>query len=557
MLKTLSSYFDADNFMPHGHCFLWLPQILWLHVISDALIAAAYYSIPASLLYFVGRRMDIPFKNLFYLFGAFILLCGTTHILAIWVIWHPDYAIEGLVKALTAIVSVGTAIVSWKIIPKALELKGPAELERVNLQLLRSYANIEQIVEARTVELTAVNEQLLKSENELQGALTLAQEANNAKSEFLANMSHEIRTPMNAVMGLAHILANSSPLTQRQKEYVQTLQLSTNSLLSLINDFLDISRIESHRVDLELIPFRVPELLDEVISMMTLPASDKGLTLDTSITCDCVEERMFIGDPARLRQILLNLCSNAVKFTKQGTVLLTASCEKTDQKDVEQLILSVTDTGIGIAPDKLEKIFLKFVQADSSINRKYGGTGLGLAIAKTLVQLMGGSITAQSEVGKGSVFTVCIPLKRSTELPQQIVEKERVEETEKLTGPRVLLVEDYPANVLVATTFLEQFGYTYDVSLTGSEAVDRIHKENYAAVLMDVQMPDMNGYDATRHIREWEYQSKRRRIPIIGMTANALFGDRERCLDSGMDDYIAKPFNPDELKEKLKKAVNS
>ena len=558
MFSNFFSYFNSENFMPHGHCFLWLPKILWLHVVSDALIAVAYYSIPTTLLYFISRRADVPFKSLFYLSGAFIILCGTTHLLAIWVIWHPDYAIEGIVKAITATVSLITAVVSWKIIPQALELKSPTELEKVNIELRRAYANIEQIVDKRTAELMSVNERLQKSENELQIALTIAQEANVAKSEFLANMSHEIRTPMNAVMGIANILNSSSPLTPRQQEFVQTLKLSANSLLALINDLLDIAKIESHSLELEFIPFHVPALLNEVVTMLSFSAKEKGLTLHSSMECKCIDERPFIGDPARLRQILLNLCSNAIKFTEHGTVSVTVTCKPTDQDNIEDLILSIKDTGIGIPANKLDTIFSKFVQADSSINRKYGGTGLGLAITKTLTQLMGGVITAESYPGKGSTFTVSIPLKRTVESSVQTIPKEEMEPLSEATGLHVLVVEDNAANILVATTFLEQFGHTCDVATTGSDALERIkNNTQYAAILMDVQMPGINGYEATRLIRELEQQTKRPRTPIIGMTANALAGDRERCLNIGMDDYIAKPFNPDELKEKLKKAVKA
>lgn len=556
MLGDVLGYFNSENFMPHGHCFLWLPQILWLHVISDMLIAIAYYSIPASLLYFVGRRRDIPFKNLFYLFGAFILLCGTTHLLAIWVIWRPDYPIEGVVKAITAIVSIGTAIVSWEIIPRALELKGPAELQKLNDELRRAYENIEHIVAKRTAELSSVNERLQKSETDLQMALTVAQEANTAKSNFLATMSHEIRTPMNAVMGVANILALSSPLTAKQGEFIQTLKTSAGSLLSLINDLLDIAKIESQSIELELIPFFVPELLADVVGMMEVAAREKELSILSSINCGCVSERLFIGDPTRLRQILLNLCSNAVKFTESGTVNIAVTCVATGQKDIENLIFKITDSGIGIPENMLATIFTKFIQADSTISRKYGGTGLGLAITKELVEFMGGKIMVTSELGKGSEFTISIPLRRTTQKTPQKSTEALLPQPASSQAARILLVEDHPANALVATTFLEQFGYKYDVAVNAAEAFDYLAKGNlYGVILMDVQMPGMNGYEATQEIRAREEKLNWYRTPIIGMTANAMSGDRERCLAAGMDDYIAKPFDPAKLKEKIGKAI--
>jgi signal transduction histidine kinase/CheY-like chemotaxis protein len=558
MLASILNYFDSENFMPHGHCFLWLPQILWLHVISDTLIAAAYYSIPTSLLYFVRQRKDIPFKNLFYLFGAFILLCGTTHLLAIWVIWHADYALEGVVKGVTAIVSVGSAIVSWKIIPQALELKSPAELQKLNDELRRSYENIEQIVAKRTAELSSVNAQLQQSETDLQKALKLAQEANKAKSDFLATMSHEIRTPMNAVMGLANILSISSPLTAKQREFIQTLKTSADSLLTLINDLLDIAKIESQNVGLECIPFSVPDLLTDVVGIMDVSARQKDLEFNSSINCECVSERLFIGDPTRLRQILLNLCSNAIKFTEKGSVDISISCEPTEQDNRENLIFIVTDTGIGIPTNMLETIFTKFIQADSSISRKYGGTGLGLAITKELLEYMGGTITVKSELNRGSTFVVSIPLERTLFRTPQKLTDTLPDHQSSPQDARILLVEDNPANALVATTFLEQFGYNYDVAINAAVAFDYLEKGDvYGAILMDVQMPGMNGYEATQYIRFREKKMNRPRIPIIGMTANAMSGDRERCLGVGMDDYISKPFDPVLLEEKIKNTILS
>ena len=465
---------------------------------------------------------------------------------------------EGVVKAATAIASIFTAIVSWKIIPKALELKSPADLQHVNDELRRAYENIEHIVAKRTAELSSVNERLQKSETDLQMALTVAQEASTAKSDFLATMSHEIRTPMNAVMGVAAILALSSPLTAKQREFIQTLKTSADALLSLINDLLDIAKIESQSIELELIPFFVPELLADVVGMMEVAAREKELSIHSSIDCGCVSERLFIGDPARLRQILLNLCGNAVKFTQSGTVTIGVMCEPTSQKDIEHLIFKITDTGIGIPAPMLGTIFTKFIQADSSISRKYGGTGLGLTITKELVEFMRGKITVTSELGKGSEFIVSIPLQRAAQKTPKPSADAVLPAPTSPQDARILLVEDNPANALVATTFLQQFGYTYDVAANAAEALDRLEKgASYGVILMDVQMPGMNGYDATRDIRAREEKLHQQRIPIIGMTAHAMSGDRERCLGAGMDDYIAKPFDPAKLEEKIRKAVLS
>lgn len=376
-----------------------------------------------------------------------------------------------------------------------------------------------------------------------------AEAANIAKSEFLANMSHEIRTPMNAVIGLANILAMSQPLTDKQKEFIHTLQLSADALLALINDLLDISRIEARTVELENIPFSVTQILQEIISMMSVRTREKGIAFE--LDDGQIGDRAYMGDPKRFRQIILNLSSNAVKFTEKGAIQITVRAEN------DGLEIAVKDTGIGIPPDKLETIFEKFVQADSSINRKYGGTGLGLAITKTLTEIMGGDVYVESTPGKGSTFTVRLPLKpvdgHALQQGRAIPESH---ERPARKGPCILIVEDYSPNVMVASGFLEEFGYSFDVASNGVEAIEKINARNYAAVLMDVQMHGMNGLETTRLIREQERQADSTvRLPIIGMTAHVLSGDRERCLGVGMDDYLSKPFNPDELKSKLKTYV--
>jgi len=380
-------------------------------------------------------------------------------------------------------------------------------------------------------------------------ARVIADSANLAKSEFLANMSHEIRTPMGAVIGLSNILALSKPLTEKQKEYVSTLQLSATSLLALINDLLDISKIESRSVELENIPFSVSDVLGEVTSMISMRAIEKKLSY--SVDDAAVKGIRFLGDPLRLRQILLNLCGNAVKFTDQGSVHIRVANTRIDDGKFT-VAIAVIDTGIGIAENKLASVFDKFVQADMSVSRRYGGTGLGLTISKTLVELMDGSVQVESVLNQGSVFTCVIPFHLAPEgsiLPVPPAIKE--EETPLSRRPRILLVEDHPPNILVATTYLEMLGIDCDVAKNGIEAMEKIAAKTYALVLLDVQMAVMDGLEATRQIRAQEKKEGLPRLPIIGMTAYALAGDRQRCLDVGMDEYISKPFDPSELKAKV------
>lgn len=424
-------------------------------------------------------------------------------------------------------------------------------LTKQNEQQQNSLHYYVEELERRNIELLQEVQERKELEDKLREAKDKAEAANIAKSEFLTNMSHEIRTPMNAVIGLANLLAISQPLTDKQREYIQTLQISADALLALINDVLDISRIESRSINLEHIPVDLSQMMQDMSNMLSVKAEEKGILFE--VNDQRAKNTLYLSDPTRLQQIIMNLCSNGVKFTDKGCVTVTITSTES-APNLHAVTLSVQDTGIGIAPANLNTIFEKFMQADSSINRKYGGTGLGLAITKTLVEAMGGTISVASEVHKGSTFTVTIPLPAAaagviaTPHPQQTTFTKPAPMQIK---PCVLIVEDYAPNVLVASTFLEEFGYDYDVASNGFDALTKIKANSYAAVLMDVQMQQMDGLETTRQVRQHEQQHAKSRVAIIGMTAHALMGDKERCLEAGMDDYISKPFHPDDLKNKL------
>ena len=379
-----------------------------------------------------------------------------------------------------------------------------------------------------------------------------AQKANMAKTEFLANMSHEIRTPMNAIIGLTRILNRSKDLPVKLQEIVKTLGLSADSLMELINDLLDISKIESRSLELERIKFNMLDLLQEVISISSVKAKEKGL--DFLLTPKLQGHNYFLGDPTRIKQIIMNLCSNAVKFTEKGAIHISVDFGKNHSDDNRKnVIFKVQDSGIGIPAEKQKNIFQKFVQADNSISRKYGGTGLGLAITKMLVDIMDGHIDLESDVGIGTTFSICLPLEIDmTEAIAVEHQREGLEHDNDNNKPLILLVEDYEPNVLVARLTLEHLGYHIEVANNGLQAFEMAKTKQYYAILMDVQMPVINGFDTTGMIRIYEKQNNRLPATIIGMTAHALIGDRESCLAAGMDDYLSKPINEALLEGKLK-----
>jgi PAS domain S-box-containing protein len=373
-------------------------------------------------------------------------------------------------------------------------------------------------------------------------------EAGRRRDEFLANMSHELRTPMNAIIGLSHILSRSEVLRPKEQKAVGMLRQSADSLLTLINDLLDLSKIDHGDIDIEHNAFNLHTLTENLVNLLGVKAEEKGLAMEYRY--DPLLGDFFTGDSFRLQQILTNLIGNAIKFTETGKVCVSMAFA--GPAEAPLVSFEIRDTGIGIAADKQVSVFEKFTQADASMTRRYGGTGLGLSITRALIERMGGTIELVSTPGMGSNFTVKLPLDKSPD------NRPIAAQTGHVRGKRnVLIVDDYEANIVIISSLLENLGYDYDVAYNGMEGVRRATENDYDLILMDVQMPGMDGFEATRRIRALEMQKGSRPVPVIGVTAHVRSADRQQCLDAGMTDFIPKPFNPDQVEAFLRKLIPS
>ncbi|WP_269541834.1 response regulator [Cerasicoccus fimbriatus] len=518
--------FCSTAFMPHGHCYMWDPWILWLHVVANGMVVVAYCSIPFGLFYFVRRRRDLIYKNVFLLFALFILCCAATHAMAILTIWKPVYVAEGVVLLITGIVSMASAAVLFKLIPEALKLPNPQELRKTKHELQEEAKKLAQ-----------------------------AEAASRMKSQFLANMSHEIRTPLNGLLGSIELLGDDPEMKQRFDTEIGIAQQSGENLLTIINDILDLAKIEAGKLELRNVPFDPAATIANIVELLRVKADVKNLKLQYDFADDMPTH--VYGDPVRLSQICSNLLANAIKFTDEGQINVTLHVEEVEN-DTVCLSLVVRDTGIGIQQDKVFEIFESFSQVHGEINDERGGSGLGLAISNELARKMGGGLTVDSEVGVGSTFTALVRLGSPNSV--HVTQQAKLRRSKKLTALpgkdklQILVAEDNASSRHILRKMLLQDSVEVTAVTNGLEALEAFDENDFDLIIMDVRMPKMDGLAAIRKIRA-SRKDQEKTIPILVLTAYAMEEDQDRVINVGADAHLAKPYQKHELIAKVQQLL--
>ncbi|MEI6746117.1 MAG: ATP-binding protein [Methylococcaceae bacterium] len=535
-MQTLIDYFGNSSFIPHGYCLSWNATLLWMHAGSDVLLTFAYYSIAISLMFFVHKSKNLPYSWLLIMGVLFIITCSTTHLMSAVLIWFPLYWLDAYVKVIAATVSVATAIAMYWVIPLALKLPSSTQLQ-AEIDKRRTLTNE---LTKTAVELEEHQQSLEKTIQELSVTKEAAEAANIAKSTFIATMSHELRTPLNAILGFSELMSLDKNATAKQKETLAIINRSGAHLLSMINDVLDISKIEAGRLELDIQPIDMIKLLQDIGEMINGRLLNKPLNFKLEIADDMPP---FVNaDSGKLRQVIINLLGNAIKFTKQGTVILRACSQPSSTINV--LILEVMDSGIGISDDEQTQLFKPFVQLTQETDAK--GTGLGLAISKTLIELMGGTISVNSVLGEGSTFRIELPVTLAN--ADEIMTETNYRMVKSLVPNqpiwRLLIVDDNADNRLLLVTALKNLGFEVYEAENGQTAIEAFKSWQPDLIWMDMQMPTMNGYEATTKIRQLEGGDT---VKIIALTASVFVDQHKNIIDAGCDAVMHKPFHIQEI----------
>ncbi|MEG4585247.1 ATP-binding protein [Microcoleus sp. MOSTC5] len=558
-MPDLFSTFFSTNFIPHGHCYLWKPGLVWLHLTSDVLTVLGYYSVAVAIVYFRYERQDLPPKTVMLLVGLFFIfaLCGTTHLMGVVTLWYPIYWVSGLIKAANGAWSFYTfTFLVIPLIPVAIDAPSPAQLALTNQELEESRRRIqainvelEQRVQERTAELEASNrtkDELLMREQVIRED---AEAANRAKDEFLSILSHELRTPLNAILGWSTMLLRQKNLSgDKVVRALETIERNAKSQAQLIEDILDVSRIITGKLRLQVRRVNLVSVIESAIDSVRLAAEAKSIRLQSVLDS---ESGPLLGDADRLQQVVWNLLSNAIKFTpKNGRVQIRL------ERVNSHVEITVSDTGPGISSDFLPFVFDRFRQHDSTTTRSYGGLGLGLAIVRQLVELHGGTVTVVSPgIGQGTSFTVKLPVMiihppaSDSERLNSIVEANaRVEASPTLEGLQILVVDDEADALELLSTILQKYGADVIAVASVKEALTVIETATCSpdVLVSDIGMPDEDGYSLIRKLRQLEAQ-RGGRLPAIALTAYARNDDRRQALLAGFQMHLTKPVDAADL----------
>jgi signal transduction histidine kinase/ActR/RegA family two-component response regulator len=517
--------FQSPSFMPHGMCYLWQPGTLWLNVASDGLIAAAYYAIPISLYYLVHeRRKEIPFRGIILMFAAFIVLCGTTHLMEIWTVWHPDYRLSGALKGITGIVSVATMFALFKVIPHAMQLRSPAQLQ--------------QEVSVRTAQLANLNEELRAQVDGRDQAEAQLRDRDQRKDEFLATLAHELRNPLAPIRHAVRILGEAAATAEQQRWGLEVIDRQAHRMALLLDDLLEVSRITRGQLVLKKQRVTLADLITAAVETARPLIDSKELILTVGQPAEQID---LEADPLRLSQALSNLLTNAAKFTPRGgRIYLAVTKTPTD------IVIAVRDTGIGFEATHAPHLFDLFTQAHAATEGAEGGLGIGLSLVKGLIQLHGGSVSAGSAgKGLGAEFKITLPRTLMLATPTPTVA------TSSDPGPpiserraRILIADDNRDAADSLGMLLELAGHDVKVAHSGKGALDAGASYRPDIAILDIGMPDMSGYEVARSARR---ESWGKSAYFVALTGWGQAADKERAAAAGFDRHLTKPIDADVL----------